>query len=145
MGLYPVFEAPEIKDYVKKVSTEYKIGLHFDQQTGDLRVDSTGKIVEANERDTWLQWCEKALLTQYKAFLGYDWFGVDLEYALSQLDKQAREDAIEQEIKLALMSDPARRTLELSNFAFEWGSDSVRVSFNLIGADGYTGELSVNL
>ena len=146
MALYPTFASPEIKGFKTEVNAEYKGGLYFDFMTGDIRIDGSGKIVRADEKNAWLQWCEKSILTQFNAFLAYSSaYGADMQYVMDQTTKQAREDAIKSEIRIALQNDPARRTLEINDFAFEWDVDSVKVTFTVYGADGYTGNISVEL
>ena len=146
MSLYPTFSMPEIEGFTANKSPQYKVGLYFDWQTGDLKIDGRGKIVQAGEKDAWVQWCRKSLQTQYNAFLAYSQeYGADLQYIFSQEDRKSCEAAIEQEVKNAVVNDPAMRTLDASNFAYEWEGDSVLVSFHLLGADGYTEKMSVEL
>ena len=146
MSLYPTFESPKIEGFNDQGGAEYKNGLYFDFMTGDLKIDSTGKIVEASQEESWLQWCEKAIMSQWNSFLAYtDAYGMDIEYAMQQMNKQEREEALKQEVKNALLNDPANRTIDVGNFSFEWGTDDVRISFVVYGADGYTGKLAVKV
>lgn len=146
MDLFPTFAAPEVEVVQEVANPEYKNGLYFDFETGDLRISGSGKIIEANERDAWLQWCVKSILTQFNAYLSYsDAYGADMIHALSRDGREAKEEAIEQEIKNALLNDPSNRTVEVSGFSYSWDVDSVRVEFTVLGADGYTGQLTVSL
>lgn len=146
MSLYPTFSTPEIEGYSASATPQYKVGLYFDWKTGDLKIDGRGKIIQAGEKDAWLQWCRKSIQTQYGAFLAYsNAYGADLQYIFSQEDRKSCESAIEQEVKNAVMNDPAMRTLDASDFEYEWEGDSVHVTFLLLGADGYTEKTSLEL
>ena len=146
MALYPTFSTPEIEGFKVANEPKYRTGLYFDAKNGDLLIDGRGRIVEAGATDAWLQWCCKSIHTQYDAFLAYGKaYGADMQYVFSQTDRAACEDAIMQEVKIAVMNDPANRTIGVSDFSFKWESDSVRVGFVLLGADGNMEKVSLQL
>jgi len=143
MGLYPVFETPSIvEDTVAQ--PVFRQSLAFDQKTGDLLIDGSGKPVLANGHDTWIQWCTKVLGTERSEMSAYsDAIGVEFISAMEQPTRAAREAMLERTIKEALMADPSKRTADVRSFAYSWEDDHVEVSFEVIGSDGYTGEISV--
>lgn len=145
MALYPTFSTPVIIDAKAEPVAEYKQSVFFDIKKGDIVLDSAGKCQMANGCDAWLQWCTKMLFTELDSCMSYLNQGVEMEYAIKREDREAQEIAIENAIKEALMRDPSNRTIEVSNFAFEYHADGVTVTFCIFGADGYTGTLSVEI
>ena len=82
--LFPVFEAPKIivteDDLVKQ-----RVGMSFDFETGDFKLDNGGRIETASPYDLWVQWCLKTVYTQRWAYLGYsDQIGVEMEEAFNR-------------------------------------------------------------
>ena len=143
MSLYPVFETPTVVED-QAAQPEFKQSLCIDQATGDLLIDGSGKPVLANGHDTWIQWCVKALATERYAMLSYSGeFGVEFVSAMEQPARDAQEAALARTIKEALMADPAKRTGDVRSFAFSWSDDSVVITFEVIGSDGYTGSITV--
>lgn len=145
MALYPTFQTPTIIEANAEPTATYKQSVYFDMRKGDIVMDSAGKIRVADGCEAWLQWCVKMISTELGACMAYPNQGVEMEYAMSRDDWDARQFAIEETIKTALMNDPSHRTLEVSEFEFERGADSVKVRFRIIGADGYTGTLSAEI
>ena len=146
MALYPIFEAPEIVDLTQEKVAEYKESIYFDSELGDIVLDSAGKVKMASGQEAWLQWCVKMIFTEGSACLAYpNGSGVDMEYAMSREDRKSREAAIENTIRDTLMNDPSHRTIEVKDFSYVYGVDSVAVNFTIVGADGYTGQLSVEI
>lgn len=146
MALFPVFEAPEIVDLAQEEVAEYKDSIYFDLSSGDIVLDSSGKIKMANGQETWLQWCTKMIFTERSECLAYpNGIGVEMEYAMSREDRKSREVAIENTIRETLMNDPSHRTIEVKDFSYDYSADSVIVRFTIVGADGYTGEMSIEI
>ena len=143
MGLYPVFETPSIiEDRV--VQPVFKSSLSFDR--GDILVDGSGQIVLADGHDAWIQWCVKVLATERSQMLAYsDEIGVEFIAAMAQETRAAKEAMLSRTIKEALMADPAKRTADVRSFSFIWADDGVKVSFEIIGSDGYTGNISISV
>ena len=141
--LYPTFTAPAVREDNKKQGGDYRQSVSFDFETGDLQLDSAGRVVTAGGVDAWLQWCRKVLASERGELLAYSQrYGVELEYARTRAGRAAQEAAIVKTIKEALMADPARRTADVRDFKFAWDGDGVEVRFAVWGADGYTGEMS---
>ena len=143
MSLYPVFATPIIaEDYAAQPT--FKQSLCFDQEKGDLVVDGGGRIVLANGHDAWIQWCNKALATERSQMMAYsNDYGVEFVAAMDQSDRASKEAMLSRTIKEALMADPAKRTADVRSFLYVWSDDGAEVSFEIIGSDGYTGELTV--
>ncbi len=143
--LFPVFNVPGI-DVSDENNARERKGIYFDFETGDFKIDNKGRIETANPYDAWIQWCMKTVYTQRWAYLGYsDQIGVELEEALKQEDKPARESYIEKTISEALLADPYRRTKRVYDFAFKWERDNVKVTFIISGIWNNDYKISVNL
>lgn len=141
MSLYPVFATPSIiEDHAAQPT--FKQSLSFDQ--GDLVVDGAGRVVLANGHDAWIQWCIKALASERSQMMAYsDDYGVEFIAAMDQAGRAAKEAMLARTIKEALMADPAKRTADVRSFSYVWADDSVEVSFEIIGSDGYTGNITI--
>lgn len=122
------------------------ISPSFDYEVGDIALDGAGRVVMADAREAWLMWCVKAVLTEKGACLAYsDNIGTSMNWALEQTERAAQQEALINAITDALRTDPSRRTLSVGDFSFTWSADSVCISFTLLGADGYQGQVSANV
>lgn len=145
MSLYPTFETP-LKEAEESGVAEFPEGPAFDYEAGDLKVDAKGRVAMASGYENWMNWCMKAARTERDRLLGYGpGYGTELARALGHAGRGAREELIRQTITAALMADPLGRTGAVDQFAFEWPEDGVAFRFRLTAADGYTGEMTVNL
>lgn len=125
---------------------QWGIAPLFDYDTGDIALDSAGRVKMADAGETWLEWCQKAMVTQRGAYGAYpSGFGADMLSAMSAGGREASEAAIANSAADALLSDPGGRTLSVSGFSFEWEGDSVNVAFNVCGADGARGSVNAHL
>lgn len=143
--LFPTFDVPSVANDVLEV--EYKESIFFDQRKGDIVLDSAGRVKIANGQEAWMQWCMKILASERGTLLAYPSpdIGVEMEHISTLPDREAKEIAIENTIKETLMNDPAHRTIEVKDFAFKHSIDSVVVSFWVVGADGYTGKITIEV
>lgn len=143
--LFPVFEAPKIivtEDNLVK----QRVGMSFDFETGDFKLDNGGRIETASPYDVWVQWCLKTVYTQRWAYLGYsDQIGVEMEEAFNQESGEAAESYIEYTISEALLADPYSRTKRVYDFNFKWETDSVKVTFIVSGIWDSDYTITVNL
>lgn len=147
MRLFPTFDVPTIAERPETLAADYKESVYFDMSTGDIVLDGTGRVKMANSRDAWLQWCMKMIASERGTLRAYPSakIGVEMEPISELPDRASKESAIETTIKEALMNDPSRRTVDVNNFEFVYGVDSMHVTFDIIGADGYTGGMTVEV
>ncbi len=125
---------------------QWGIAPLFDCDTGDIALDGAGRVKMADAGETWLEWCQKAMVTQRGVYGAYpSGFGADMLSAMNAGDRDASEAAIANGAADALLSDPGGRTLSVGEFSFEWEGDSVNVAFNVCGADGVSGIVNARL
>jgi phage baseplate assembly protein W len=117
----------------------------FDFSKGDFVRDPTNKVVATDTLAAWVQWCQKALMTQRYRHLAYSSdYGSEFEDLIGQAYTHA---AIESEIKRmtteALMVHPYTQTVD--NFTFEWDTDCVKFTCDLMSIMGETAHLTYSL
>ena len=145
-NLYPVFQTPTILEETKKNEGVYKASSYFDFELGDFRMDGGGKMVEASGFDAWKQWCIKTVATQRGAFYNYtDGLGIDGEQAMAQDTYELQKAALESTIKEALLADPYGRTVEVRDFAWSRGVDSLHMSCTSVGQDDRTARIEYDI
>ena len=144
-NLYPVFEVPELVEQQQtEPAPKYGKSWLFDFAKGDFVVDGAGRVVQADGHTAWVQWCVKTVLTQRFAHVIYSFdYGTELEEALKQPSRKAVEAELERVITEALLVDP--RTERVTDFAFEWDGDIVKVSFTVVPVVGHPERLEVAL
>jgi hypothetical protein len=133
--LYPTFAPLDLTE--AEQSPEFKKSIYFDFNKGDFVTDGTGKLQAADEYNAWIQWCLKAVYTERYAYLAYsDEYGAELEEIMrGNENKSAKESSIARTITDTLMADPAKRTISVANFNFDWKNDSIYVSFEVVAAN----------
>lgn len=143
-SLFPVFDVPEVVTTTAAKERKYNPSVYFDFEEGDFRRDGAGKVVEADGREAYEQWCLKAAMTERFTCLSYtNDIGTEMVDALSQADRAATESAIERTISEALMVNP--RTEYVRNFSFEWNADSLKCNFTVKGQDLEEAPLTVDI
>lgn len=92
----------------------------FDFDQGDFVLTPTGKAVECQEEEAWVQWCIKALHTQRYRYLVYSRnYGQEFEDLISlNLTRNGNESEIGRMTEETLRVDP--RTAEVGHFQFDW-------------------------
>lgn len=143
--LYPTFDMPEIIEQQQtEPAPQYGKSWLFDFEKGDFVTDGAGRVVEADGHTAWAQWCVKAVLTERFAYLVYSSdYGAELEQALKQPSRAAVEAELERAITEALLVDP--RTERVTDFAFEWEGDAVKVSFTAVPVIGAPERVEVTI
>ncbi|WP_199615555.1 DUF2634 domain-containing protein [Paenibacillus alkalitolerans] len=142
--LFPTFEPPEIVEDEQQNTPEYPKSLLFDFESGDFVLDGAGRLVETDGHTAWVQWCEKAVLTERFAFLVYGTdFGSELSQAKNEPNRAAVQSYVEREITEALLIDP--RTEAVRDFAFSWSGDQLTISFTVLPVIGDPARLEVNV
>lgn len=134
-NLYPVFDVPKVAaEGAAPAEKRQKGSFLFDFETGDFALDQAGKLIEATPYEAWQQWCLKTVYTERFAFWGYSGqVGAELTAAFQEKGKEAQESAIIKTVTEALLADPYKRTQRVFDFTFDWGTDSVDVTFYVAG------------
>lgn len=100
--LFPVFDLPEIPDD-PEYEERYRASVAFDFEKGDFVRDGSNKMVRADGREAYMQWCWKVVQTEREAFLAYsDEIGTEFEHMEDFPDRDSRESEIERTITDAL-------------------------------------------
>ena len=63
-NLFPTYSVPTIETPAAAQERKYRRSLYFDFDTGDFLQDGAGKIVEADGREAYKQWCMKVAMTE---------------------------------------------------------------------------------
>lgn len=115
----------------------YKIAPYFDSKSGDFIINGSGQIVDADEINAYIQWCENVIATQRYVCDGYsDDIGIDYVSIFASNDKDEIEVMLESEISEALAVDPYGRTQYVQNVEFEWvGADELNILVEVIAFD----------
>ncbi len=121
---------------------KYGKGWKFDYDKMDFISSPTGKIVPASGLETFMEWCQKSLLTsRYKYMIYTSNYGNEYE---DLLGKGYSKTIIESEIKRmtieALIYDP--RTLSVGNFTFSWLEDGVYFMCEIVSTYGESFQVS---
>lgn len=130
-NLYPAFEVPEpVEQQQAQPEPEYPESYLFDFEKGEFVRDGAGRIAIADGHTAWVQWCIKAVMTERFTHLIYSSdYGVEIENALKQPTRAAKEADLERTITEALMIDP--RTKAVKDFSFTWEGDQLWVAFTI--------------
>ena len=121
----------ERRKKVKEVINQPSVA--FDFEKGDFVRDGSNKMVRADGREAYMQWCWKVVQTEREAFLAYsDEIGTEFEHMEDFPDRDSRESEIERTITDALLVHPA--TEYVRNFIFDYSSGDAVVSFIVKGA-----------
>jgi len=134
-NLFPVFDVPEINvPTVPAEEQKYKPSVYFDYTVGDFKRDGTNKMVVADGKEAWKQWCMKTVLTERLSCLSYSSdIGTELEDALKQANREAAESSIERTVTEALMINP--QTEYVRGFEFKWTNDGLYCGFTVKGKE----------
>lgn len=95
----------------------------FDYDQGEFVVSPTGRIAEADAREAWVQWCQKAIRTpRYRHVIYSRDYGSELEDLIgSGYERAVIESEIERMASEALLADA--RTSSVDGFSFAWNSE----------------------
>lgn len=130
--LFPVFDVPEIVTPTAAEEQKFKPSVFFDFDLGDFRRDGANKMVEADGREAFCQWCMKVARTERFEFLAYSTdIGTEMYDALDQADHAAVESAVERTINEALMINP--KTEYVRDYEFIWKGESLDCNFTVKG------------
>ncbi len=132
-NLFPVFEVPEITDRGTE-KQKYNPSVYFDFELGDFLRDGAHRMVAANGKTAYIQWCRKMVETERFSCLAYGTdIGVEMNDALGRAEHSAVESAVERTITEALMINP--KTEYVREFEFSWRNEVLFVSFVVKGKE----------
>lgn len=104
-------------------------------ETGEFVKNPDGSIKLLNEFDSYIQWCQKALMTLRYKYVAYsDLYGKDI--ISSNLDKKAMELEIKRVTREALMVHPF--TQDVNSFSFDWRNGEVFYTYEVTTVDNQT-------
>ena len=136
-SLYPTFKLPKMALRQRKPTEKtYKQAPMFDYDTGDFVRDGANRIVMADGKEAYMEWCLKQCVTERGTKLAYsDKIGVEIVKATTGAsDPAAVQSDIERTITEAIMVNPA--TEYVRDFDFSWdGGDSLAISFVVKGKE----------
>lgn len=128
--LFPVFDLPEIPDD-PEYDERYQSSVYFGFETGDFIRDGANKLVRANGKEAYIQWCMKVIATERETCLAYSSdIGTEFE-ELDEVDRESKESEIERTITETLLVHPA--TEYVRDFSFSYSPGENRVSFLVKG------------
>lgn len=132
-NLFPVFDVPEVIDSsVEK--QKYNPSVYFDFEKGDFLRDGAHRMVVADGKMAYIQWCRKIVDTERFTCLAYGTdIGTEMYDALNKGDHSAVESAVERTITEALMVNP--RTEYVREFEFSWFNADLTVAFVVKGKE----------
>lgn len=132
-SLFPVFDMPEITDSnIEK--QKYNPSVYFDFEKGDFSRDGAHRMVTADGKTAYIQWCRKMVDTERFTCLAYSGdIGTEMHDALDKNDHSAVESAVERTITEALMINP--KTEYVREFEFGWANADLQVSFIVKGKE----------
>ncbi len=130
--LFPVFPVPEVNIPAQPEREQYRPSVFFDFATGDFPRGHANRMVEAEGKEAYMQWCMKVIATERDAFLAYSTkIGTEMDYAVAQPDHQSVEAAVQRTIVEALAVNP--KTEYVRDFVFEWRGASLYCWFMVKG------------
>lgn len=130
MNLFPTINLPTIATPQSSNENKFVRSPKFDWLTGDFVLDSSGRMILADERESFESWCLKVCQTERNTRLAYsDKIGVELENALKLPTPEAAKSAIIRTLTEALMIHPL--TEAIKNFSFGGDGDGLRVTFDV--------------
>lgn len=103
----------------------------FDFEAGDFIMTPTRKVAAADEKEAWVQWCKKALLTpRYRHVIYSRNHGQEFDDLIGRgYSKAVQESEIQRIVTETLMVDP--RTASVRNFVFTWADDACSFSCSI--------------
>lgn len=132
-SLFPVFDTPEVIDSSAE-KQKYDPSVYFDFESGDFRRDGANKMVVADGKTAFIQWCRKMVETERFTCLAYGTdIGTEMYDALSKGDHSAVESSVERTITEALMVNP--KTEYVREFEFTWQNEGLLVTFVVKGKE----------
>ena len=128
-NLFPENTNFEVIDLeAKDEQLEFKGSYLFDFEKGDFVRDANGSIIKCDDRQAFVQWCNKALKTPRFKYAYSSLYGQEFgELMNSGISTSAIELEIQRMITEALMVHP--RTSKVKEFSFKWSDNKQEVFY----------------
>ncbi|MBS5934918.1 MAG: DUF2634 domain-containing protein [Clostridiales bacterium] len=105
----------------------------IDFDTMQYKKDSKGNVILLDKFESYLQWCQLAVMTDRNNYIAYDEkFGIDS--LIGSPDRKLIESELERIISDALLIHPL--TQNVDNFTFTWKNDIVYCEYRIISTLG---------
>ncbi len=131
--IYPVITLPTLMaPRSQPVEKVYKVAPFFSFEIGDFLFDAAGRVIMADGKETFEQWCIKVCATERGTRLAYsDKIGTEFEAALKEPDQNAVKSSIVRTITETILVNPVAEWVK--NFSFTTEGDSLWVTFTVKG------------
>lgn len=143
-NLFPTEGSAAVLPETQNKASQVKFGRswRFDFEAGDFITSPTGKTMVATEEDAWLEWCQKAILTERYKYLIYSrQYGQEFADLIRRnLPRAANESEIKRIVTEALKVD--QRTASVDNFTFTWDGDQCFFTCLVTSIRGTSGQLT---
>lgn len=132
-NLFPVFDVPAVvENSIEK--QKYNPSVYFDFEKGDFVRDGAHRMVAADGKTAYIQWCRKMAETERFTCLAYGTdIGTEMYDALTKGEHSAIESAVERTITEALLVNP--KTEYVREFEFSWINADLSVTFVVKGKE----------
>lgn len=112
----------------KDEQLEFDGSYLFDFEKGDFVRDANGSIVKCDDKQAYIQWCNKVLKTPRFKYAYSSLYGQEFNNLMeSSISKGAIELEMQRMITEALMVHP--RTSKVKEFSFKWSDNKQEVSY----------------
>ena len=120
-------------------SVDFKGTYAFDFETGEFIRNTDGSIKILNKFEAYVQWCQKAMLTNRYKYSAYSSkFGKDI--LGSTLDKKAIELELKRITQETLLVHPMTESVD--TFIFTWDGSAVYYTYKVTSTTGQTATLT---
>lgn len=132
-NLYPTINLPTlVSPRSQATEKKYRLAPKFDFERGEFLFDGAGRIIIADGKETFEQWCLKTCMTARGSRLAYsDKIGTEFFSATKEPDPAAVRSAIIRTITETILVNPAAEYVK--DFEFDGSGDELHVSFSVKG------------
>ena len=129
--LYPTINLPTLMAPRSQPAQKvYKVAPYFSFEVGDFLFDSAGRVIMADGKETFEQWCIKVCSTERGTRLAYsDKIGTEFEAAMKEPDIEAVKSSVVRTITESILVNPAAEWVK--NFSLTSEGDSLWVTFEV--------------
>ena len=128
---YPVWDVEDAMADIEEEALPDIESYVYDYGAREIFITGSGKTKRCGAKDAYIFWVMKCVATERYAYEAYsDDFGVGFLAIMRKGDTRSiTESEIRREIKEALGVD--NRTVNVSNFRFDWQADTCRIAFEV--------------
>ena len=133
--LYPTITLPTLMAPRSQPAQKvYKVAPYFSFEVGDFLFDNAGRVIMADGKETFEQWCIKVCSTERGTKLAYsDKIGTEFESAMKEPDQDAVKSSVVRTITETILVNPVAEWVK--NFSFAVEGDSLWVTFEVKGRE----------